>query len=88
MCELIHFASIVYTRWVSCLFCTRILSNCIDSRYFVELVIFGGVLKGRGHKFSEFACYFLEKIRLDISCELSAGQIFHTKQQALFSLKN
>ena len=31
---------------------------------------------------------FLEKIRLHMSCELSARQTIHTKCQFLFSLKN
>ena len=35
----------------------------------------------------KFDCYFSEKIRLDISCELSARQMIHMKYQALFSLK-
>ena len=35
-----------------------------------------------------FFHYFSEKIRLDISCELSARQTVHMKCQALFPLKN
>ena len=35
----------------------------------------------------KFDCYFSEKIRLDISCELSARQMIHMKYQALSSLK-
>ena len=31
--------------------------------------------------------HFSEKIRLDISCELSAEQMIHMKCQVLFSLK-
>ena len=34
-----------------------------------------------------FHC-FLEKIRLDVSSESSAGQRIHLKNQALFSLKD
>ena len=33
-------------------------SVILSLRYIVDLVIFGGFLKGGGHKFSEFACYF------------------------------
>ena len=32
--------------------------------------------------------FFTEKIRFDISCEMSALQIIRMKYQALFSLKN
>ena len=38
------------------------------------------------HKY--FFIFFSEKIRLDISCESSARQRIHIKNQALFSLKD
>ena len=35
-----------------------------------------------------FYFYLLKKIRLDVSCESSAGQRIHIKYQVLLSLKN
>ena len=35
-----------------------------------------------------FLIYFIEKIRLGISCESSAKQMIHMKCQVLFSLKS
>ena len=38
------------------LFCTQIVWKCLDSKYFVDLVIFERFLNSKEHKFSEFAC--------------------------------
>ena len=37
--------------------------------------------------FFSFSFFFSEKIRLDFSCKLPAGQMIHMKYQVLFSLK-
>ena len=41
-----------------------------------------------GNILKKFFIIFFEKIRIGISCELSAWQTIHMKYQALFSMKN